>query len=283
MRYFNKIFFIFFIYYLSLSVNSYSEVVTKVDVKGNERISLETIAIFGDIRLGDNYESEDINLLIKKLYETNFFSNISAELENGKLSITVEENPVINTITFEGEKANKYKESIIELLSLREKASFVKNYIKSDINILKEFYRQLGFYFVKIDAEIEKLEKNRVNIVYAIDKGEKAKISKIYFLGDKKIRDKRLRDVITSQENRFWKVLSRNVYLNKGRIELDKRLLENYYKNKGFYEVNIASSNVEYSEGEGFILTYTINAGKRYRFSKMYANVAEELDQSAFM
>ena len=283
MRYFNKIFFIFFIFCLSLSVNSYSEVVTKVDVKGNVRISLETIAIFGDIRLGDNYESEDINLLIKKLYETNFFSNISAELENGKLSITVEENPIINTITFEGEKANKYKESIIELLSLREKGSFVKNYIKSDVNILKEFYRQLGFYFVKIDAEIEKLEKNRVNIVYAIDKGKKAKISKIYFLGDKKIRDKRLRDVITSQENKFWKFISRNVYLNKGRIELDKRLLKNYYKNKGFYEVDITSTNVEYSEGEGFILTYTINAGKRYRFSKMYANVAEELDQSAFM
>ena len=52
-----------------------------------------------------------------------------------------------------------------------------KNYIKSDINVLKEFYRQLGYYFVKIDAEIEKLDKNRVNIVYLIEKGDRAKIS----------------------------------------------------------------------------------------------------------
>ena len=103
----------------------------------------------------------------------------------------------------------------------------------------------MGFYFVKIDIEIEKLKKNRVNLIYTIDKGEKAKISKIYFLGDKKVRDKRLRDVITSQESRFWKFISRNVYLNKQRVELDKRLLKNYYKNKGYYEVKISTANVE--------------------------------------
>ena len=119
----------------------------------------------------------------------------------------------------------------------------------------------MGFYFVKSDAEVENLEKNKVNIVYTIDKGEKAKIAKIYFLGDKKIRDKKLRDIITSQEAQFWKFISRNVYINKERIELDKRLLKNYYRNKGYYEVDVSSSSVEYLEGEGFILTFSINAG----------------------
>ena len=119
-------------------------------------------------------------------------------------------------------------------------------------------------------------------MVYTIEKGEKAKIAKIYFLGEKKIRDKTLRDVITSQEARFWKFLSRNVYLNKERIELDKRLLKSYYKNKGYYEVDISSSNVEYAEGEGFVLTYSINAGTRYRFKKIFAKVSEALDAQAF-
>jgi len=72
-------------------------------------------------------------------------------------------------------------------------------------------------------------------------------------LGEKEIRDKKLRDIITSQESKFWKFISRNVYLNKARIDLDKRLLVNYYKNKGYYEIKISSSNVEYSEGEGFV------------------------------
>ena len=98
----------------------------------------------------------------------------------------------------------------------------------------------------------------------------------------KKIREKKLRDIITSQESKFWKFISRNVYLNKARVELDKRLLENYYRNKGYYEVDVKSTNVEYSEGEGFVLTFNINAGKRYKFKKIFANVSETLDKSAF-
>ena len=152
-----------------------------------------------------------------------------------------------------------------------------------DINLIKDFYRSIGFYFVKIDVEIAKLEKNRINISYLIDKGEKAKIAKIYFLGDKKIREKKLRDIITSQESGWWKFIARSVYLSKERIELDKRLLKNYYRNKGYYEVNIKSTNIEYAEGEGFVLTYNINAGNRYKFKKVFANVSETLDKNAFL
>ena len=265
-----KIFIASFIFLFLFSFNSYSEIVKKIELKGNQRISLETIVIFADIIIDKDYQSSDINLLIKKLYETTFFSDIGVELKNNVLTITVKENPLINTIVFKNEKAKKYIDTMKEFLTLREKTSFMQNYVKEDVNKIKEFYRQLGFYFAKIVVEIEKLSKNRVNLVYLIDKGEKAKISKIYFLGDKKIRDKTLRDVITSQEARFWKFISRNVYLNRNRIELDKRLLKNYYKNKGYYEVNISTSNVEYSESEGFVLTYSIDAGKRYRFSNLF-------------
>tara|TARA_Y100000590_G_scaffold434703_1_gene553310 strand:+ start:7072 stop:9318 length:2247 start_codon:yes stop_codon:yes gene_type:complete len=284
MKNFGKFFLILFLpLFIGFLNVSHAEVVKKVEVNGNERISLETILIFGDIKLGDNYESQDIKSVIKKLYETNFFSNISVELNNNLLTINLVENPIINSIIFNGEQARKYKEALIELLTLREKTSFIVNYIKSDINKIKEFYRNLGYYFVKIEAEIEKLERNRVNIIYTFDKGQKAKIAKINFLGDKKVREKRLRDIITSQETKFWKFLSRSVYLNQARIELDKRLLKNYYRNRGYYEVDITSSNVEYAEGQGFVLTYSINAGKRYKFKKIYAQVSPELDQSAFM
>ena len=278
-----KLFISIILFFIFLSAHSHAEVVKKIEIKGNERISAETIAIFGDISVGKNYEISDINSLIKKLYDTTFFSNISVVVKNNILSVTVKENPIINSITFEGEKAKKYKEKIRELLSLRENSSFVENNIKSDINLIKDFYRSIGFYFVKIDVEIAKLEKNRINISYLIDKGEKAKIAKIYFLGDKKIREKKLRDIITSQESGWWKFISRSVYLSKGRIELDKRLLKNYYRNKGYYEVNIKSTNIEYAEGEGFVLTYNINAGNRYKFKKVFANVSEALDKNAFL
>jgi len=278
-----KIFISIILFFIFLSAHSHSEVVKKIEIKGNERISAETITIFGDISVGKNYEISDINSLIKKLYDTTFFSNISAVVKNNILSVTVKENPIISSITLEGEKAKKYKDTIRELLLLRENGSFVENSVKSDINLIKDFYRSIGFYFVKIDVEIAKLEKNRINISFLIDKGEKAKIAKIYFLGDKKIREKKLRDIITSQESGWWKFIARSVYLSKERIELDKRLLKNYYRNKGYYEVNIKSTNIEYAEGEGFVLTYNINSGNRYKFKKVFANVSETLDKNAFL
>ena len=278
-----KIFFVTTFFFILLTVKSYAEVVNTIAIKGNERISKETIAMFGDIAIGKNYEDSDINLVIKKLYDTTFFSKISVTLENNVLQILVEENPIINTIVLDGEDAKKHTAKIKELVTLKEKNSFIESKIKNDLNIMKEFYRILGFYFVKIDIEVEELTKNRVNLVYTIDKGDKAKIAKIYFLGDKKIRDKKLRDIITSQEATFWKFLSRSVYLSKERVELDKRLLKNYYRNIGYYEVDIASSNVEYSEGEGFVLTYSINAGTRYRFKKIFADVSPALDQNVFV
>jgi len=277
-----KLFVVILIFFNFTVVSSFAEVINKIDVKGNKRISAETIIVFGDISKGKDYKASDINILIKKLYDTSFFSNISVNLKDGTLNILVEENPLINSIVFDGEKADKYKEAIIELLTLREKTSFLKSNVKADINLIKEFYRQLGYYFVNIDLDVEELTKNRVNLIYTIDKGEKAKITKIFFLGDKKIRDTRLRNVITSQEAKFWKFISRNVYLNQARVDLDKRLLKNYYKNKGYYEVDITSSNIEYSEGDRFILTYSINAGKKYKFKKIYADVAKELDANAF-
>jgi len=283
MDFLRKINIFVILFSIFFNVNSYSEIVKKVDVQGNDRISQETIIIFGDIEIGKNYEESDISLLIKKLYETSFFSNISVELANNKLIIAVEENPIVDSIIFKGEKAEKYKKKILELIHIRENSSFVPNYIDRDVNQIKSFYKALGYYFVDIDVEIEKSKRNSLNLIYSINKGEKAKISKIYFLGDLKFRDKKLRDIITSEEAKFWKFLSRNVYLHQGRIELDKRLLKNYYKNKGYYEVNLASSNVEYSEGEGFVLTFSINAGKRYRFKKIFADVSKALDNSAFL
>ena len=114
------------------------------------------------------------------------YNNISINLANNKLSITVKENQIINSIVFKGEKAKKFKEKILELVTLKEKASYIEGTVKNDTNLIKECYKSLGFYFVKIDVEVEKLKKNRVNVVYSIEKGEKAKIAKIYFLGEKK-------------------------------------------------------------------------------------------------
>ena len=113
----------------------------------------------------------------------------------------------------------------MEIIQLRKNGSFVKNIVSEDIDIIKDLYVSQGYNFTKVESKIEKISENRVNLFFFINKGEKTKISKIYFIGDKKIRDRRLRDIIVSQEDKFWKVITKTIYLNKNNIELDKRLL----------------------------------------------------------
>ena len=54
-------------------LNVSAEILKKIEISGNKRISNETIKVYGDIQQNKNYQNEDINNVIKKLYETNLF------------------------------------------------------------------------------------------------------------------------------------------------------------------------------------------------------------------
>jgi len=280
-----KILYLIIILNLFFSSQLKAEVLKKLEIKGNSRISEETLKVYGEIQINKDYSTDDINAVIKKLYDTKFFSKISTSFANNTLTIIVEENPIINTIIIDGEKAKKYKETILEIISLKEKSSYVESDIKKDIEMVKSFYKSLGFYAAEVEVRSQPVgqDKKRLNLIFSINKGQKYRISKINFIGDKKIKFKRLRDVIASEEHRFWKFISRNVYLNSERIELDKRLLKNFYLSKGYYNVEIVSSSAESKDNDTNIeLTYSINAGDRYRIKKLNADIDPVFDNSIF-
>ena len=269
--------------FLLLSFNLSAEIVQKLEVKGAQRFTDETIKVYGEISFGKDYSAFDLNQILKNLYKTNFFEDVKISLSNGVLDITVKEYPLINSIDLKGEKSNEMKKSILKLLQLKAKESFRENILSEDISIIKKIYGTVGFNFINVEAKIEKFSDNRVNLTYFLNKGKKTSISKINFIGDKKIKDKRLRDVIVSSESKFWKFLSKNIYLNYKNIDLDKRLLLNYYKSLGYYDVQVLSNNAEISETNLTNLTYTINAGTRYRINKISTNVSDVLDKKLFL
>ena len=274
---------IYLILFCSFFLNLSAEVIQKLEIKGNNRISDETIKVYGEIAIDKNYSNNDVNEILKNLYNTNFFEDIKISLNNGILLITVKEYAIINSIDLRGETSKNIRKLVLEQLSLKVRESFIENKLSQDINLLKKAYASIGFNFIEVEAKIEKFEGNRVNLIYFLDKKNKTNIAKINFIGDKKIKDKRLRDIIVSEENKFWKVLSKNTYLNNSNIELDKRLLINYYKSLGYYDVQVLSSNAEVSQENLTNLTYTINAGTRYRVNKISTNVSEVLDKNSFV
>ena len=269
---------IFILFFFNLS----ADIIKSLNVVGNDRISDETIKVYGEINLGEDYSSFDIDKILKNLYKTEFFEDVKISLSNGILDIDVKEYPIINYIDFQGESSNQVKKSILEKLKLKSKESFIENKLSEDINLIKKMYATIGFNFASVEAKIEKFDEKRINLIYTLDKGKKTNIAKINFIGDKKIKEKRLRDIIVSEEKKFWKVLSKNTFLNIKNIELDKRLLINYYKSLGYYDVQVLSNNAELSKENVTTLTYTINAGTRYRVNKISTNVSDVLDKELF-
>ncbi len=270
---------IFIILFLFSTANAAE--ITNFQVKGNERVSEQTIKVYGDIIIPKNYGPNDINLIIKNLYETGFFENINVKIQNKTLVVEVKEYKIINEIVITGEKTKKYKEAMLELMSSKKNGPYTKNKINNDVDIIKRLYSSIGFNFSEVTVREEDLGLNRVNIYFNLARGERSKIKKISFLGDKKIRDRRLRDIIVSEEYKFWKFITKNVYLAKQNIELDKRLLKNYYKSVGYYDVQVLSNNIELV-GSDIEINFTINAGKRYKFTKFETEVSHTFDKNIF-
>ena len=252
------------IIYCSIITFSLSEIIRDVVVEGNNRISKQTIITYGNIKLNTNYDNEKINDVLKNLYSTNFFENISITKTNDNLKIIVKENKIIQTTIIEGVKSNTIKKSILDTMYSKDKAPFLERKVSEDINRIKSSINNLGYYFADIESQIIENNNDTIDLIININLGEKASIGKIEFIGDKKFKDRTLRNVIISEENKFWKFISKNKFINQNLIERDKRLLENFYLNRGYYDVKIESTNANFQDNDKFKLVYKINSGKQY-------------------
>ena len=85
-----------------------------------------------------------------------------------------------------------------------------------------------------------------------------------------------------SEESRPWKFLTSNKYLNESRINLDKNLLTNFFKNKGYYNVVVKSSSAKVIDKEKFVLIFNIESGERYYFNNIKLEVSDDYEKENF-
>ena len=278
---------IIFFTFISLFLNStfipaYGEIIKKIEINGNNRISNETIMMFSRISINDDLDQKDINDLLIKLYETNFFEDISLTLDNNILTIKIKENPIIEKIIFTGIKADKIKKAISKNLLLKSRSSFSNQLLKIDKNSIKESLKTLGYYFAQIEVLTENINDNRIIISYNVLLGEKSKIKKVSFIGNKIFKDKKLRRVIVSEESKFWKFISGKKYLNENTLNLDKRLLKNFYLDKGYYNVSINSSFAKLVDKNQFELIFNIDAKEKVFFDKINLDIPVDFNKENF-
>ena len=260
-----------------------AETLKKFEISGNKRISNQTIIIFSEIKINEEITKTKLDEVIKRLYKTSFFKDINLSFENQTLFLKVEENPIIEKLEITGIKKQSLVEFIKGKLQLAEMKSFDQNLLSSDINLIYNILKTNGYYFAKISSsKIVDETLNTLNLKIDVELGEKAKIKKIIFLGEKIFKEKRLKEVIVSQEHKFWKFISRNVYINEELINLDKRLLANYFKNNGYFNVKIENSFVEFDKDSNFNLIFNITPDKKYFFNDFSLNLPSNYDAKLF-
>ena len=254
--------------YFFLSFSN-GEIVKEIKIDGNKRITDEIILMFSDIAEEQDITNYQINKIIKNLYETNFFDNVSVTLNNNKIIINVVEAPLIENIIISGIKAQKNKDLIKNNFELKPRSSFNKILLIKEVQSIESTLKSLGYYFAKVNPTIETLDNNLVNIEYEIELGDKAKISKISFLGKKIFKDKKLKNIIISEEYKFWKFITGKKYLQEQMVEIDKRLLKNFYLNQGYYNVKINTSFAKLIKNDEFEIIFNIDPGKKIIFNEL--------------
>ena len=275
---------IFILAYFTYSISiSKSEVVSEIVILGNERVSDETVIMFSDVKINENIDTEKLNTILNELYETNFFENVSVSLKNSKLEIKVVEFPIISNITYSGVKSKNIKKEITQNLKLKSRSSLNPLFLEEDKNQMLLKLKNLGYYFSNIEILLEDLGDNRTNVEYQINLGDKSKIKKISFIGEKVFKESKLRSIIVSEEYKFWKFISGKKFLNENIISLDQRLLKNFYLNKGYYDVKINASFAKIINKDEFELIFNIQANEKYVFNDLTISLPADFEENNFL
>ena len=275
--------FIVFIYLLFAFEIVNAEIYDEIRVNGNERLSVETIIMFSGLTIGQDITNKELNISIKNLYKTNYFKDIKIKANNKTLEISIIENPIIQSIKINGIKNKSILNEILEVTKKNEKYPFLKNKILEQNNLLLNIVRASGFYFANVDTKILDNKDNSVDIIHNFKLGNRAIIKKINFQGDKKFKDSKLRNIIKSEEGRFWKFITSDKYLDERKIKNDEFLLKRFYQRKGYYNVNVKSSYAKNINNQYFELIFNIDSGDKYFFNELSIQISDNFNKENFI
>ena len=260
----------------------YAKKITSFNISGNDRIPDQTIIMFTEKSINDVIDENSLNSILKNLYNTNFFKDVSVKFENNILFISVNENPIIQNISYNGIKSQKIRKIFEDNATLRSRDSFDKIILKQDELRILSSLKDLGYFFSTFEVYVENLDNNQVNISYEIDLGKRSKIKKISFLGNKIFKERKLRSIIVSEEYKFWKFISGKKYLNENLTKLDTRLLKNFYLNKGYYNAEVQPSYAKLINKNEFELVFNIDAKNIFLFGDLSIKLPSDFEDTNY-
>jgi outer membrane protein insertion porin family len=236
-----------------------------IQIAGNQRIEAGTIRSYMLVRPGDPFDADRLDRSVKTLFSTGLFSNVQLSRQGNVLIVTVEENPLVNRVAFEGNKKLS-DDQIRPEIQTRPRAVFTAALVEGDRQKILDLYAKKGNFDVSVDPRIIRQDQNRVDVVFQISDGPTALISKIAIVGNHAFSESRLIEAISSRESRWWRFLSSSDQYDPERMGYDKELLRRFYLKNGYADFEVLDATSELSpDRKGFFVTYTIKEGDRYR------------------
>ena len=250
--------------------------INQIDVIGAQRIDPETVLAYTPITVGDTVTTTDLNNILTSLFSTDLFNDVNLEVEENTLTITVDENPIINRISIEGNDVLA-DENLLEFLDIKPRRVFTKKLALDAKATLIEIYRQSGRYAATIEPKIIELPDKRVDLVFEVDEGPLVKIHKIKFIGNEEFSDRALKTVIQSSETKWYVLFTPDDKYDAGRLKLDAQKLRQFYLQNGYADIDIIQTKGELKpDRSGFVLTFVVDEGGLYTVNDI--NITSEID-----
>jgi outer membrane protein insertion porin family len=249
---------------------SYAEeyVIHKIRVSGLQRISLPTVLSYLPVKDGDRIDSSQTVYIIRALYKTNFFSDVSLKRRGNDLLISVVEREVIGSINVSGNsKINKKQMSeVLQNVGLVEGRALDKALLNGVVQALIQQYYNLGLYGAKVSASIKQQERNRVAVAINIKEGPVAKISSIKIVGNKLASEKSLLKLFSSTTPKLWSFFTRSDQYSKEKLDADLEKLRSYYMDRGYLQFKVDSTRVAITpDKKNIYITINITEGALYK------------------
>ncbi|RJG06193.1 outer membrane protein assembly factor BamA [Noviherbaspirillum cavernae] len=252
----------------ALAVNPFT--VKDIRVEGIQRTEAGTVFSYLPVRVGETYTDEKGAAAIKALYATGFFKDVRIEVEGDVLVVMVEERPSIAGVDFSGTKEFD-KEQLTKALKdigLGESRIFDKALVDRAEQELKRQYLSRGLYGVQITTTVTPIERNRVNITFAVDEGEVARIRQINIVGNKAFSDSELRGLLNLRTPGWFTWYTKADQYSKQKLTGDIEALKSYYLNRGYIEMQVESTQVSITpDKKDIYITVNINEGEKYTVS----------------
>ncbi|WP_202305705.1 outer membrane protein assembly factor BamA [Mesorhizobium sp. L-8-10] len=241
-------------------------VVSRIEVRGNQRVDAETIRSYVGIAPGQQFSNVDIDEAVKRLFGTGLFSDVRINQAGGTLVVEVDEYAIVNQVLFQGNKKIKDAE-LAANIQLKPRATFSQSQLEADAETVRGAYRRIGREDAQVTTQVVDLGDNRVNVVFEVNEGGRTKIATINFVGNEAFGDRRLSDVISTKESTILSFLFRNDIYDEQRLRADEEALRRFYYNRGYADFQVISSTGELNEANNeYVITITVEEGEKYTF-----------------